>query len=101
MACDFRPAGCTKGTNDMRNWITALALSVALCLTASTAFAKGGKKAGDKAVKGKIVSVSGDGSNIVVEAKGHKTKAGTVPAPEQVTVAINASTTIEINDVGE
>ncbi len=82
----------------MRNWIVGL-LAVALCLTASTAFAKAGKKA-DKGIKGKIVSVSGDGSNIVLDAKGHKGKAAAQGAADQVTVAIADSTTIEINDVG-
>jgi hypothetical protein len=83
----------------MRKAIAVLALSLALCLVASTAFAKAGGKA-NKAVKGKILSVSGDGSSIVVETKGHKTKAGKEAAAEQVTVAINDATTIEINDVG-
>ena len=83
----------------MRKTIIILAISLALCLVASTAFAKGAGKA-NKAVKGKILSVSGDGSSIVVETKGHKTNAGKDAAAEQVTVAINPSTTIEINDVG-
>ena len=91
-----------KGPKTMRNWIVGL-LAVALCLTASADFAKGGKKAAaaaDKGIKGKILSVSGDGAKIVLETKGQKAKGGAQGAAEQVTVAIADSTTIEINDVG-
>src|SRR5947209_1943201 len=91
-----------KGTRPMRKVIIGL-MAVALCLTASAAFAKGGKKAAgtDRGIKGKIVSVSGDGASMVLETKGHKDKAAQAAAGNQVSVAITDSTTIEINDVGE
>jgi hypothetical protein len=71
---------------------------VGISLSATSVYAKAAKKA--HTLKGSIVSVSGDGSSIVVEGKSHKAKDGTVTPGEKTTVAITSATTIEVDDVG-